>query len=126
MQYFLHGYTGKILPFHFVPCSLILASDASEFLRKHPFPGRAISDTFDDNSHRQGSFTKRMMSGINVLCGRTGDIEDDFDEYDEERLFDATESTIGQRDFYWSPALQRSFREELEKLVLSFMASSLN
>ncbi|KAE9411539.1 hypothetical protein BT96DRAFT_961400 [Gymnopus androsaceus JB14] len=101
MQYFLHGYT-----------------DASEFLRKHPFPGRAISDTFDDNSHRQGSFTKRMMSGINVLCGRTGDIEDDFDEYDEERLFDATESTIGQRDFYWSPALQRSFREELEKLVI--------
>ncbi|KAF9071700.1 phosphatidylinositol 3 and 4-kinase-domain-containing protein [Rhodocollybia butyracea] len=100
MQYFLNGYL-----------------DASEFLRKHPWPGRAIADTFDDSTHRQGGLTKRLMamSGLNLLCGRTGDIEDSYDDYEEERLFDATESTNGPRDFYWSPALQRSFREELEK-----------
>lgn len=96
--------------------------DASEFLRKYPWPGRAIADTWDDNTHRRGTFTKRVTSGIKVLCGRTGDVDDDFDDFEEERLFDATESTIGQRDFYWSPALQRSFREELEKSVKFLVA----
>ncbi|KAF9268865.1 hypothetical protein L218DRAFT_918023 [Marasmius fiardii PR-910] len=101
MQYFLHGYT-----------------DASDFLRKHPWPGRSIADTFDDSTHRRGSVSKRFLSAMKVICGKTGDNEDIDEDYEEERLFDATESTNSQGIFYWSPALQQSFREELEKLVI--------
>ncbi|KAK7045573.1 Phosphatidylinositol 4-kinase LSB6 [Paramarasmius palmivorus] len=101
MQFFLHGYT-----------------DASDFLRKHPWPGRSIADTFDDSTHRQGGFSKRFLSAIKVVCGRTGDTDDLYDDYEDERLFDATEANNGSGMFYWSPALQQSFREELEKLVI--------
>ncbi|KAK7692630.1 hypothetical protein QCA50_004263 [Cerrena zonata] len=103
MQYFLHGYT-----------------DASEFLRKHPWPGRAISDTFDDSSHRKGSLSKKFLTTMKIICGRTGDEEDFYDDEDREDervLFDATESQTNT-PFYWSQALQDSFREELEKLVI--------
>ncbi|KAJ4483446.1 phosphatidylinositol 3 and 4-kinase-domain-containing protein [Lentinula aciculospora] len=94
-------------------------TDASEFLRKHPWPGRSIADTFDDTSHRRGVFTKKMISGVTAICGgRSGDVDEFYDDYEEERLFDATESMNGPREFYWTPALQRSFREELEKLVI--------
>ncbi|KAK0226072.1 phosphatidylinositol 3 and 4-kinase-domain-containing protein [Armillaria fumosa] len=99
-QYFLHGY-----------------QDASEFLRKYPWPGRAIADTFDDSTHRQGSVSKRLLSAVKVICGKTGDPEDVYEDYEEERLFDATESDP-QTPFYWTPSLQQSFREELEKLVI--------
>ncbi|KAF9501752.1 hypothetical protein BDN71DRAFT_1438408 [Pleurotus eryngii] len=104
MQYFLHGF-----------------QDASDFLRKHPWPGRAISDTFDDSTHRQGGVSKRFFSALKVICGRTGDSEDVFDdpEYEDEQiLFDEAEETDPNRPFYWSPTLQQSFREELEKLVI--------
>lgn len=53
-----------------------------------------------------------------MVCGRTGDTEDVYDDadYEEERvLFDASETDDTQRPFYWSQALQQSFREELEK-----------
>ncbi|KAF9024813.1 hypothetical protein BDZ89DRAFT_1068752 [Hymenopellis radicata] len=99
MQFFLNGY-----------------QDASEFLRKYPWPGRAIADTFDDSTHRQGSVSKRALSALKILCGKTGDSEDNYDDYEEERLFDATEADP-QTPFYWSPQLQQSFRDELEKLV---------
>jgi len=104
MQYFLHGYT-----------------DASDFLRKHPWPGRAISDTFDDSNHRKRNLSKRLMNAVQIVCGRTGDDEDLYDEDDREDervLFDATESRPSRQPFYWSPALQDTFREELEKLVI--------
>ncbi|KAF5385849.1 hypothetical protein D9615_002528 [Tricholomella constricta] len=104
MQYFLHGF-----------------QDASDFLRKHPWPGRAIADTFDDSSHRQGNFSKRFLNTIKIVCGRTGDTEDLYDDsdYDDERvLYDASESNNSERPFYWSQTLQKSFREELEKLVI--------
>ncbi|CCM05705.1 uncharacterized protein FIBRA_07937 [Fibroporia radiculosa] len=100
MQYFLHGYT-----------------DASDFLRKHPWPGRAISDTFDDSNHRKGSLSKKLQGAVKIVCGKTGEEEDMYDEDDREDervLFDATESLSGQ-SFYWTSALQDSFREELEK-----------
>ncbi|KAK0212691.1 phosphatidylinositol 3 and 4-kinase-domain-containing protein [Desarmillaria ectypa] len=100
LQYFLHGY-----------------QDASEFLRKYPWPGRAIADTFDDSTHRQGSVSKRLLSAAKVICGKTGDPEDVYEDYEEERLFDATEADP-QTPFYWTPVLQQSFREELEKLVI--------
>ncbi|KAJ7096330.1 phosphatidylinositol 3 and 4-kinase-domain-containing protein [Mycena epipterygia] len=103
MQFFLSGF-----------------QDASEFLRKYPWPGRAIADTFDDSSHRQGGVSKRLLGALKIVCGRTGEMEEDlYDEadYEDERvLFDATEAGEN-RPFYWSQALQQSFREELEKLT---------
>ncbi|KAJ6586916.1 phosphatidylinositol 3 and 4-kinase-domain-containing protein [Mycena vulgaris] len=105
MQFFLSGY-----------------QDASEFLRVHPWPGRSIADTFDDSSHRQGGVSKRFLGALKIVCGRTGEAEEDvYDEsdYEDERvLFDATEARDSNRPFYWSQALQESFREELEKLVI--------
>lgn len=96
--------------------------DASDFLRRYPWPGRAISDTFDDSTHRQGNVSKRFMSAMKIICGKTGDTEDIYDDtdYEDERvLYDATEASDMQRPFYWSQQLQQSFREELEKYVLS-------
>lgn len=91
-------------------------SDSSDFLRKHPWPGRSIRDTFDDSTHRTGRFTKRFLTALKIVCGRTGDEEDvDIYDPDEERaLFDASEDATDQ-PFYWSGILQQSFREELEK-----------
>ncbi|KIY74085.1 hypothetical protein CYLTODRAFT_364402 [Cylindrobasidium torrendii FP15055 ss-10] len=101
MQIFMNGYT-----------------DASEFLRKYPWPGRAIVDTFDDSNHRQGGITRRALGALKILCGRTGDAEDVYDDYDEERLFDASETGNSPTPFYWTNNLQQSFRDELEKLVI--------
>jgi len=91
--------------------------DASEFLRKYPWPGRLISDTFDDSTHRRGNLTKRFLSTMKIFCGKTGeeDAFDDADQEDERVLYDATEEADSQLPFYWSLALQQSFREELEK-----------
>ncbi|KAH7888822.1 phosphatidylinositol 3 and 4-kinase-domain-containing protein [Phlebopus sp. FC_14] len=98
MQLFMHGYT-----------------DASDFLRRHPWPGRSISDTFDDSSHRKGLPTKRFLSALKIICGKTGDEDLDEEDPEEERaLFDATEESDSGRPFYWLRALQQSFREELE------------
>jgi phosphatidylinositol 4-kinase type 2 len=91
--------------------------DASDFLRKYPWPGRLISDTFDDSTHRSGNLTKRFLSTLKIICGKTGeeDVYDDADHEDERVLYDATEEADSQLPFYWSQALQQSFREELEK-----------
>ena len=56
---------------------------------------------------------------MKIICGRTGDEEDFYDDEDREDervLFDATEGQTGA-PFYWSQALQYNFREELEKWV---------
>ena len=121
MQFFLHGYQGQLSHYHILDFKHQDTSDASDFLRKYPWPGRAIADTFDDSTHRQGNFSKRFLSALKVICGRTGDTEDIYDDvdYEDERvLYDATEDSDAQRPFYWSQSLQQSFREELEKLVL--------
>lgn len=97
---------------------LMTQLDASEFLRKHPWPGRAISDTFDDSNHRQKNLSRRFLNAFRIICGRTGDADelfDDADYEDERHLFDATETDDIQRPFYWSQTLQQNFREELEK-----------
>ncbi|KZP34488.1 hypothetical protein FIBSPDRAFT_9716 [Athelia psychrophila] len=105
MQYFLHGF-----------------QDSSDFLRKHPWPGRAIADTFDDTNHRKGSLAKKFLNAMQVICGTTGheeDLLDDGDDDDDEQsvLYDQSGSPTS-RPFYWTKQLQRSFREELEKLVI--------
>lgn len=97
--------------------------DASDFLRKHPWPGRAISDTFDDSSHRKGNFNKKFMTTLKIVCGRTGeedDVYDDEDREDERVLFDVSENNQTEAPFYWSSTLQDNFREELEKCVSHF------
>ncbi|KAG8835311.1 phosphatidyl inositol kinase [Serendipita sp. 399] len=98
-QTFLHGYT-----------------DASIFLRTNPWPGRPISETFDDETHRSGITTKRILGALNLLCGRTGEEEEESDLDDDQlrTLYGQPDST----DFYWSLALQQDFRLELEKLVI--------
>jgi len=55
---------------------------------------------------------------MKIICGRTGDIDDLYDDvdYEDERvLYDATEASEVHRPFYWNQQLQQSFREELEK-----------
>jgi hypothetical protein len=86
-------------------------------LRKNPFPGRAIAETYDENMHRHRNVAKRFLNALRVICGRTGEEEEFYDEEEREndrRLFDVSESPTG-RPFYWTTALQDSFREELEK-----------
>jgi phosphatidylinositol 4-kinase type 2 len=61
------------------------------------------------------------MATMKIICGRTGDEDDLYDdaEQEDERVFyDITEDNEGGRPFYWTQALQQSFREELEKYVL--------
>lgn len=118
MQYFLHGFQGKLQYCLVIGIRFYVPTDASDFLRKHPLPGRAIADTFDDSTHRQGGFSKRFLNTVKIVCGRTGDTDDVYDDadYEDERvLFDATEASGPQQHFYWSQLLQQSFREELEK-----------
>jgi phosphatidylinositol 4-kinase type 2 len=96
----------------------LCATDASDFLRKHPWPGRSIADTFNDSTHRSGNVAKRLLGALKVVCGRTGaeeDVYDEADAEDERVLFDRSEGMGPDAPFYWSAALQRSFREELEK-----------
>ena len=59
------------------------------------------------------------MNILRICCGRTGDDDDFYDEEHEHdhRLFDVSEG-MGTRPFYWTTALQDSFREELEKCVV--------
>ena len=94
-----------------------LQTDASDFLRKHPWPGRSIRDTFDDSTHRTKKYGKRFLTAMRVVCGKTGAEDEDeaMDEEEEQVLYDATEEDGSDRPFYWSNVLQQSFREELEK-----------
>ena len=61
--------------------------------------------------------SKRLLGALKIVCGKTGAEEDMYeDDVEDERvLYDASESRSPDRPFYWSAALQRSFREELEK-----------
>ncbi|KAG6378055.1 hypothetical protein JVT61DRAFT_13737 [Boletus reticuloceps] len=90
--------------------------NASDFLRRHPWPGRSLADTFDDSPHRKGTSTRKFFSSFKIICGKTGTEELEEEDPEEERaLFDVTEESDSGRPFYWSRVLQHSFREELEK-----------
>jgi hypothetical protein len=98
-------------------------SDASDFLRKHPWPGRSIADTWNEDDHREGRHSKRCFNAMGVLCGKAGG---DYDDYDDDVNYEqnphvhtATDtSTRTGGGFVWTLALQQSFREELEKLII--------
>ncbi|CAE6420019.1 putative PI3/PI4-kinase family protein C343.19 [Rhizoctonia solani AG-1 IB] len=106
LQLFAHGFT-----------------DASDFLRKHPWPGRSIADTWNEDDHREGRHSKRCFNAMGVLCGKAGG---DYDDYDDDVNYEqnphvhtATDtSTRTGGGFVWTLALQQSFREELEKLII--------
>ncbi|EUC64091.1 phosphatidylinositol 3- and 4-kinase [Rhizoctonia solani AG-3 Rhs1AP] len=103
LQLFAHGFT-----------------DASDFLRKHPWPGRSIADTWNEDDHRQGRHSKRCFNALGVICGKAGGDYDDYDDgVDYEQNPHATEiPTRTGGNFVWTLALQQSFREELEKLII--------
>ncbi|ELU42697.1 phosphatidylinositol 3- and 4-kinase domain-containing protein [Rhizoctonia solani AG-1 IA] len=103
LQLFAHGFT-----------------DASDFLRKHPWPGRSIADTWNEDDHRQGRHSKRCFNALGVLCGKAGGDYDDYDDMDYDQNLHATTNTSTRAggSFVWTPALQQSFREELEKLII--------
>jgi phosphatidylinositol 4-kinase type 2 len=80
-------------------------SDANVFLRKHPWPDQlnsGYSDTKKKTKHWSGS------------C-RPNSVRSD-DEDEESPAVSAEEAQGGH--FFWTDALQISFREELEKLVI--------
>ena len=68
--------------------------------------------------HQHKTEAKRFFNVLRVCCGRTGDggFYDEEHEHDY-RFFDISEC-LGNRPFYWTTALQNSFREELEKYVV--------
>ncbi|KAG9015617.1 phosphatidyl inositol kinase [Tulasnella sp. 427] len=100
MQTFMNGY-----------------KDASAFLRDHPWPGRAISDTYDDKPHRSGTTSlKKCSNALGVMCGRIGEDVDD-DDYDD--MYDQQQRPeYPSGSFSWTPAMQQEFREELERLII--------
>ncbi|KAH7339768.1 phosphatidylinositol 3 and 4-kinase-domain-containing protein [Rhizoctonia solani] len=95
-------------------------TDASDFLRKHPWPGRSIADTWNEDDHREGRHSKRCFNAMGVLCGKAGGDYDDYDDgVDYEQTPHVTEAPIRTGgNFVWTLALQQSFREELEKLII--------
>jgi phosphatidylinositol 4-kinase type 2 len=83
--------------------------DANIFLREHPWPDRQGGPYRPDESHRKKSKAWRDT------CKPNG-AKDEEDDEEEARpsLADEPQS----RRFVWTDALQQSFREELEKLVI--------
>ncbi|KAI9890229.1 MAG: phosphatidyl inositol kinase [Vezdaea aestivalis] len=83
--------------------------DANIFLRDHPWPDQQRSALQD------GKKTSKKRSRWNDNC-RPGGTQSDDEEPEEDTEISAGEND--QRKFFWTEALQQSFREELEKLVI--------
>ena len=63
--------------------------------------------------------SKRFLTAIKVICGKTGsqsadDGYDQEDDEDDQGMYAPTESSPGQT-FHWTPLHLQEFREELEK-----------
>lgn len=88
--------------------------DANIFLRDHPWPDQASS------GFRPQDAPKRKKKPWGEACRPSGPSSDE--EYEEETSSEARPSTgieeSQERSFAWTEALQQSFREELEKLVI--------
>lgn len=88
--------------------------DANIFLREHPWPDQVNS------GFRTESAPKKKKRPWAENCRPSGATSDD--EGDEEVQNEGRSSGSGedpqQRRFFWTDALQISFREELEKLVI--------
>ncbi|GAA5935777.1 hypothetical protein JCM3775_007326 [Rhodotorula graminis] len=117
--------------------------DASAFLARHPFPGRPVAPSSNEQSrssqarrrhHRRGCCTTALL----CLCGRTGaerdEVEPALEHEDEGQGPSATgegpaeqpqpgrrmrvDAASASTAFEWTVEMVESFREELEKLVV--------
>jgi len=88
--------------------------DANVFLREHPWPDQVNS------GFRTEAAPKKKKRPWAESCRPRGAPSDDEgeEEAQSEGGFAATEEDTQQRRFFWTDALQISFREELEKLVV--------
>lgn len=100
-------------------------ADASDFLQKHPYPGRPLAQTFDPSPRRRKRVT--LFSPLRCLCGRAEAEEDDPASDDEDGWGWGGEDggavprgvrREGGQPFKWTEDMMTSFREELEKLVV--------
>ncbi|KAL9615440.1 MAG: hypothetical protein Q9167_000118 [Letrouitia subvulpina] len=85
--------------------------DANLFLRDHPWPDQANSGFRPEDSQRRKGRQWRNS------C-RPGNTASDDDDQESEIRQPANEDEAQGRKFAWTDALQQSFREELEKLVI--------
>ncbi|KAM0751287.1 hypothetical protein T439DRAFT_380276 [Meredithblackwellia eburnea MCA 4105] len=96
--------------------------DASEFLRKHPYPGRSLLDTFDPSPHRPKHVNIFSPLSLRCLCGTAGaEVDDDDDEDGEEGSWSGStrrSKLESPEAFQWTEETMASFREELEKLII--------
>ena len=88
--------------------------DANVFLRDHPWPDHTNTGFRPEDAPRK---RKRPWNEDCRPRGATSD-DDDEDEGFSAARNQPTEEEVRQRKFFWTPALQQSFREELEKLVV--------
>ncbi|GAA94335.1 uncharacterized protein L969DRAFT_53056 [Mixia osmundae IAM 14324] len=99
-------------------------TDATVFLKEHPWPGGAAWEDTDEKSRRHPRH--RLFRSCRMLCGRAGAVADDDDEEELNKQeghrsrspLPPSPSPDGARPFAWTPALMQQFREELEKLVI--------
>lgn len=100
--------------------------DASDFLRKHPLPGRPLSQTLDPSNKRK--HRANVFGPLRFLCGRAGARTEEDDEDDEddnegwgwgpESAARRASEAVGRNGFKWTEEMLESFRGELEKLVI--------
>lgn len=86
--------------------------DANIFLKEHPWP-----DRFNSSFRTRGA--AKRSSGWTSSCRVSGadDVDEEEEESDGSETATDTQETEN-RKFFWTDALQQSFREELEKLVI--------
>lgn len=86
-------------------------TDASGFLRQHPYPGRPLSLALEapERGRRRRKGGVSLFGPLRCLCGRAMAEDDEEDDFEEE---DVTGS------FRWTQELMESFREQLEQLVV--------
>jgi len=88
--------------------------DANIFLKEHPWPDQQNSGFRTDGAQprkKTGGFG-RWSRDCRPKSAPYEDDEDDFAEHT------SLGDSLSQRSMFWTPALQQSFREQLEKLVI--------
>ncbi|KAK4703957.1 phosphatidylinositol 4-kinase type 2, partial [Phenoliferia sp. Uapishka_3] len=97
--------------------------DASDFLRKYPYPGRPLAQTLDPSPRRRKRIT--LFSPFRCLCGRAEAEEEDDPDGDGWGWGGEDGGAVprgvrreGGLPFKWTQEMMNSFREELEKLVI--------
>ncbi|KAI9684346.1 MAG: phosphatidyl inositol kinase [Trizodia sp. TS-e1964] len=86
--------------------------DANIFLRDHPWPDQPTSTLRRDGPRR------RRTRAWNETCRPTGVASDDEQDDAPSDAGSPMPDVVQERRFFWTDALQQSFREELEKLVI--------